>query len=870
MTTTDYVLALRNNLQDYISTNSFSNSPENDNLDNHLSICNYAIWQKMLNYSEPKNFQVTIPSETSLFDFYESTLWAIAMAKYGQNCQNYKSERNLQIDSRLYCPRKDKIYIYRGTEHGEARLMDKDSMSKRNFSDLDKMFLLAPQFIVNNNTKTYFKSYNDTFSNRFTHYKALTYFDKKTLIIASKELMEAHSQKNILPIRYNFNVDSKVPVEPLIELVNDWNNDKIEGLLWSDNHCIDEVIFIGKNKYSESFQQAIEHQKCGRIKRVILLGEQSIAKDFEFNSWYWTAHEVHYLKNNIKKDLLLSPISNEELVELKGRFDDFTKDLVALGVNTEDMKAVINRYINYFLIPPLIDSENTPLRKFKEELENGNSDFEIILENAGINTISYKLKLFSQLEALDKLMTHVHPKLETIKRLWNDTSIKATYIIVKSKRYARSLEKFVENKKGLKVLTHQELRGILKSPKEKGMFNEKGNLRRNHFIFTYLHLDYEPKKRNPLSIYALYEETLQYGQATILYYKEIEQDRLDKIRFFAEQQKMKHLTHPNRQFFTGDLFYEIPITTSTKIIEFVLVSETNEILSALEIGFDENSENDQEKYFTKINNYFAKYFGEYKRVGRNISETEESEDDDEIEHRGALHTSKAIYKNITKFEITFDDDSSDSLYATQKIACKAENGDQIIGIKVEDLKKTDKVVDFDIRFDNASDVLETIPEAREDIDKIQKASKLWREWLNYSLENYKQIHKLSDDEACKKLTKKLEVSVSEMTVKSWLKNKEKYFFPRTNDDLEKVLDLRIRQTKESDREIRTQQAKKIREARNTSASFKEVITQLKVELGNYLINKQKGDILSRIKVENDIKKLLHKQQFKSIIKIEKL
>lgn len=116
---------------------------------------------------------------------------------------------------------------------------------------------------------------------------------------------------------------------------------------------------------------------------------------------------------------------------------------------------------------------------------------------------------------------------------------------------------------------------------------------------------------------------------------------------------------------------------------------------------------------------------------------------------------------------------------------------------------------------------------------------------------------------------KLGVSVSLDTVKRWLTNIDKYYFPRETNDLYKVLDLRIRQTKQEDQASMRSQAEQIRESRNTAASFREVITKLKMELGMYLIKKEKGDTLKRI-TQKQINELLTHKQLKSITKIEKL
>lgn len=845
----------------------YSNVSQLSNFVDKSSFCqaNLGLWIKILGDAQSTNIQTTIPSETSISELYESILWATIISKYAQNISCNTDVRKFEIEDKLYYPKKNKIYYYRGIEGTKVRLKDDNSITYLKISELNKMFILNSEHTLTCHTTTNFRKYYEDFQSSFPNVDVLTRFAKKTVIVVSKEFINTTTHRKTLPIRYNLNKDTTCLVEPLIEVVNDFST--IENLLWSENHGIEEVIFLGKNKYKDVFLDAIDHQSCGRIKKVILLGEQPVSTDYQFRSWHWTTKELLFLKKSNEKYLTLHPINSPKVLEFVSKYNAFTEKLISAGANSEYTRGVMYQYLSYFLILPLINSENSPLILFLEKLNSGSSDFEIILDNAHIDATPYITELRALLTELHELLTTLNPKLETIKNLANNKSIKATYVVVKSKRSAEELGKIIDGIKGVTVLTHQVLRAYLKSPKENGIFNQEGNLRRNHFIFTHLHLDHDPKKRNPLAFYKLYEETLQYGLATVLYYDGIEENRVNKIRFFAQQQALRHLSHPDRSYFVGDLLYQEPITL--KDIDIPTVEATQEVLTVIEAGFNATEESSQEDYTIKLNDYFAKYFGEYRKVGKNKFAKIEADEDD-AEELESTYYSKSTLKNDTKFEITFDDKTSIALYATQKVACKATNGDNIIGIKVKDLKISDKIVDFEITFDNSSAILETIPEVREDIIRIQKASKLWREWLNYSLENYKQIHKLTYDEACKKLTEKLAVSVSEATVRLWLKNKDKYYFPRTIDDLDKILDLRIRQTIESQKEEIKQKARQISESRNMSASFKEVITQLKIELGNYLIAKEKGSILSHINVQSDIKKLLSNQQFKSIIKIAKL
>lgn len=833
----------------------------------NLNLCNYDIIQKILSDDHNINFQITIPSETSMSGFYESTIWAIALTKYAQNCLVDSSIKNIIVGDRLYLPSNNQIYSYLGAENNRVKLrpIKEDTYENKNISVLEKMFLLDSTHTLTCHTTTYFKEYYDDFASKFPTYKALTSFRKKTLIIAPKEFIESHPQKQILPIRYNLKTNSKVPIEPLIEIVSDFNI--VEKLLWEENHGIEDVIFIGNAKYKNAFEDAREHQANGRIKKIVVVGSQPISKDYHFTSWHWTFAELQSLRGNTGKNFELYPIENKEITQLKLKLDDFTQSLIISGVNAVDIKGVMNRYLNYFLIPVIVTVENSPLPSFLEELQCNESDFDIVLDNADIEESIYKQLLIDILKELNDLLVEVHPKYEAIEKLWNDKSIKVTYVVVKSKKDALVLSNFIKGKKGLKVLTHQELKSILKNP-QGGLFNDQDNLRRNQFIFPYIHLNHDFQKRTPLSFYSLYEETLQYGQSTILYYTDIEGDRLKNIQLFAKRQQIQHITHPDRQTFVDGLFYEIPAPITQEHEPTNIISATDEILSVIEAGFDDNNVDDQKEYEDKLSTYFSNFFGEVRRGSKKVNE---DFDDDDSEEEGIISKSKVTQESFSniKYKITFDDNSDISSPANEIIACKARHGDNIEGIRVDKLEKADKVIDFNITFDNSSSIFETIPEAEELIRKIQEASKEWRNWLQYSHQNYKYLKKLNDDDACKMLLQKLGVSVSLDTVRRWLTSKEKYYFPRDTSDLEKILDLRIRQTNQEDQPSMRKRAEQIRESRNTSASFKEVITKLKMELGVYLIKKEKGDTLKRI-TQNQINELLTHKQLKSITKIEKL
>ena len=319
-----------------------------------------------------------------------------------------------------------------------------------------------------------------------------------------------------------------------------------------------------------------------------------------------------------------------------------------------------------------------------------------------------------------------------------------TYVVVKSKRDAQALSNFIEGKKGLKVLSHQELKSILKNP-QSGLFNDQGNLRRNQFIFPYIHLNHDFQKRTPLSSYSLYEETLQYGQSVLLYYTDIESDRLKNIQFFAERQQIQHLTHSDRQKFIEGLFYEIPAPIVIEESKPINISETDDILSVIEAGFDENNVEAQKEYEGKLSAYFSKFFGDGRKKSK---KNNDYFDDDDSDEEGFTLVNRITHEPFSKIKcrITFDDNSEINFTANEIIACKAKYGDNIEGIRVDKLEKADKVIDFNITFDNSSSVFETIPEAEEPIRKIQEASKEWRNWLKYSRDSYKLRFRLSDDD----------------------------------------------------------------------------------------------------------------------------
>jgi hypothetical protein len=103
---------------------------------------------------------------------------------------------------------------------------------------------------------------------------------------------------------------------------------------------------------------------------------------------------------------------------------------------------------------------------FLEKLDNGSSDFETLLDNAHINALPYISELKAFLTELHELSITLNPKLETIKNLSSNKSIKVTYIVVKSRISAKELQIITEGTKGLKVLTHQDLKAYLKRPEE--------------------------------------------------------------------------------------------------------------------------------------------------------------------------------------------------------------------------------------------------------------------------------------------------------------------------------------------------------------------------------------------------------------------
>ena len=689
-----YMQQLILNISNQTNVYGFTNPYVNQVSALNINLCNYDFIQKILNDKSGSNFQVTIPSETSISDFYESTIWAVALTKYAQNCMVNSLIRKLKINDRLYFASENKIYLYLGIDNSTVRLRPlkegkhtDNTYVTTNMSVLDKMFLLNDSNTITCHTTTYFKNYHNDFASKFPAFKALTSFSKKTLIIASKEFVESHPQKFVLPIRYNLDINSKVPIEPLIEIVNDF--DIADDLLWSDNHGIEEVIFIGNAKYKNALIKALEHQSNGRIEKIVVFGSQPISKDYRFTSWHWTFSELQSLRGNSSRNFKLHSIKNNVVVQLKLKLDDLTRNLIVLGANAGDLECVVNRYLNYFLTPAIISLENSPLAHFLEELRTNESDFDIILDNADIDTSKHKLLLIDILRELNDLLIRVHPKYDAIENLWNDKSIKVTYVIVRRKMDAQALSNFIEGKKGLKVLTHKELKSILRNP-QSGFFNEQGNLRRNQFIFPYIHLDHDFQKRNPLSYYSLYEETLQYGHSTILYYTDIEGDRLKNIQIFAERQKVQHLIHSERQSFAEGLFYEVPSSVAEEK-DIINISEIDEILNIIEEGFENDSIESQEEYEGKLNTYFSKYFGEVRKITKKDSQDYSDDDDSDEEGFTAVSKFPNELTSKIKYQVFFDDNSVDTFYADEIIARKVENGDNIEGVKIKNLEKFDKI-----------------------------------------------------------------------------------------------------------------------------------------------------------------------------------
>ncbi len=385
----------------------------------------------------------------------------------------------------------------------------------------------------------------------------------------------------------------------------------------------------------------------------------------------------------------------------------------------------------------------------------------------------------------------------------------------------------------------------------------KKQIERNIFIVPYIFFKYE----NPLWYYHLYNKITEFGDVYYLNYKSIEERRTEMFKTLYEKQEKYRLKHKDRFWFTN---IEFP---GTEIID----EDTEEIIKSFDTVSTERNNEDKEKRM-KQHKRLQEYFVDTFKVKSDFNRKTSEKDITEIDESNINKENDYEPVSKEKFKIKFSNGDSKEVGEYERFAVKKSNDYTLIYAK--DLASNNELIeDWNL---NLREILMTLGDYQiftTEIDEINDASKLWQVWLSGLYEYYKidrkTNKKLSDVEALKKLYDRLSLSITIQTMKNWIENKEVNFFPRSNNDLQSIIDIKLRLTPENNDENIAKKEKYKQQAENIKKGSTSLLYEIKRELTIYVCDKRKGKALTVLN-QNHLNQFLRKKQINKIENIQKI
>ena len=785
-----------------------------------------------------------------------ATVLAIFSNKYQQNLQNAESRflKELKNGDLVYDAKKKEVLIYRYSlqEYICFSPWGKDRNStilRVRKSRINDLLLLAGQnekSRYSRNTNRYIDDYTQFIEVQLKENRILSTFSKRVIIIVNLNWFDELEELNHLPIQVGTR-ERYLPIQPIIEVYNEAGKALKAA---RENEGMYDLIYVGNN-VDEVMNDAINFQGDGYINKLIFITSCNMSSDYGFKKWAWTREETVYLKETKLGSIENIKLSNDFLWGLKNQLLEIAHKWITKGCNENELKGFMNWLLAGYSNHAFIQKEEV-LKKQLAEINDNEGALVGILSEADLYDVT---TIRQELVTILRDFQFVSSKLEWLKKAINDERFNQTLIIA-PKWQAELLKAHFATSYKVIVLINSELRKILKNkPNEflnqetKGLFKNKRQIIIPHVSIDYQHTD------GPLRHYQWYQLARQMGHLKLLFYEGIEDGRAKLFEVLDEREHRYRMMHSDRCIFIPSWNFEWPKMQENQLetvteIETILEEGPTDIVGV-------------ENYQKKLNEYFSKYFGVWKNVKRLPKSLKISNEDGET--IGAKQPKSVLSR--TKYRLWFDGKEYEDWGENELIGKKTDG--RWKAVRVVELTQNDTILDFGLTLENAWEALKTIPEAAESIQEVKWASREWREWLKHSFQNYLHRLKCTDEEALTTLSEKLNISVDRTSVKRWMNEKQtEYFFPRRIDDLDKVLDLRIRQTLPDKKPEMEAKAERIKASRGRSAGFREVITKLKIELTYWILKKEKSDILGRLE-EKHISTLVQTETSRSIIKIEK-
>ena len=521
----------------------------------------YLIYYYIFEDKKKDDFFLSIPEDDERENFYTSIFHSVVLIKLYQNFFNSKKVKT-QLE------KGDLVYI---KYHKGFRVCDIKSVSNDtifinlkfpaknekgicNFKlSINKPYTkINPSIRNNKNTTKHIESYKDFIFSNFGENFFITDFKNRTLVIANKEF---YKESKYLPIRYttsNGKISNDLPFfSYLVECCNDFKTAK--KYLFDKDQSFDEIIIIGDAKYRDTFTELLQETKWkGKVKNIILIGNESPNMEYDFTKWLWSKDEIKLANNEEPKQPSKIAIENIELYKKLNELRNEISNIKEVSkVDLSFMLKFTNFYFRLILensnlskgvFQEYSDRLNSYLKseKFEEEINNlfyDNNTFKSDLIK------EYSNKIFEIFNSISTLIQNDNKKWKYIKEKANNCH--KLYLIVEKKSYD-FIETQISNNKIHNIVLISDKRIDNEKEYLAKWVNDKRNTHKKIYILPYL---------NNIDLFDSINNLK--GNCQVLCYKDIDEIMFDKLIFKYQQDEKSRLRHNDRnKFFETEFLSE--------------------------------------------------------------------------------------------------------------------------------------------------------------------------------------------------------------------------------------------------------------------------------------------------------------------------
>lgn len=831
----------------------------------------YLLAKAMLEDTDNNCFQIHIPNKYYKDENLAPIVQALSYLQYAKN-QTAKEGHNEYADLE---PNEDVIYnshwgplllthknedeyifVKLITETSRRALPDGEIFVSRNKVHRYPRLPGMSDYKYNQRSISKIKKYTDFFKKKLQNFSSRFRFHSKCLVVGEKSLTSLLSKNAMLPFRFNMENTSKIPVEPLFEVANDFYQAKeilrkVKG--------IDTVLLIGAPKYNKRLAEFLQFKNEGLFNKLIIVGSQKATADLGFQTWHWTYDEMRILTGQSElADFPVITIEDTAIAQLKKDLDELASTWAEKGLKEQEVRHFFNGILNHcsrFITP----KEVSDLMRFIQKRLYRTKNFEDLFPTPELKILiaDCRLELETIFETFAREFTN--GKYQYLLQLEDETK---DYFIVTEKKQASHLNtEFTEFKKtNFKAVTPAQLERFVAKMQDSKEKDEREKV----FIFPFIYFQYN----NPAWYYRTFKAALENGEGQLLQYEDLDEKRLNALSLFFQKEQDTRMANEDRQW-----FMPVPFSQNGLAAPFdseAFEQDTKTVIGEIDrrngIGITKEEASTEKKDLVK--NYFANYFGLFDDFEK-AANAEESITGVNVKKATETTAAESVYMTTSnqKFKILFED--SEKIIAEYQPIAKEKGRGRFTNVMASDLQAGDSIIaEFKVNFARHFDALKVVPPLKPQMREISWASREWRTWLKTSLRFY--VYKLkSEDMAKRELYRKLDPKSSFTTMEKWLTSKDRYLFPKNDEDLEKILELSFRQTPKDRREEKREQILRILNAREVPDSFVDVMVQLEEELIEYMLNKKTGRFLSKM-TSSALQALIKSRVVKEVKEVEEL